>query len=70
MKERLAELLGGDYYVGFVGVHEVILQPAKQKVLYELKKYLFQSNILCESHNVQTDRVYRYSCSRKELIEV
>lgn len=70
VKERLAELLDGDYYVGFTSVHEVVVHPARHKVLAEMKASLRRTNILFEQREVLTDRVYRYSCSRQELIEV
>lgn len=70
VKERLAELLDGDYYVGFTSVHEAAVYPARHKALSELKTAIQRTNILYAREEVLTNRVYRYSCSRKELIEV
>ncbi len=70
VKERLAELLDGDFYVGFTGIHEAVVHPAGSKVLHELKEAIYRTNILFERREMLTGRVYRYSCSRKELIEV
>ncbi len=70
VKERLAELMDGDYYVGFTSIHEAMVYPARHKVLSELKAAIQRNNILFERREMLTNRVYRYSCSRKELIEV
>lgn len=70
VKEQLAELMDGDYYVGFAGADEVLAYPTRHKVLSKLKASIHRVNILCERRDVLTNRVYRYSCNRKELIEV
>lgn len=70
VKERLAELLGGDYYVGFTSIHEAMIHPACHKVLNEMKEAIAQTNICFDPREMLTNRVYRYSCKRKELIEV
>lgn len=70
VKERLSEVLDGDYYVGFTSVNEAVVYPARHKALRELKAAIQRTNILYERNAVLTNRVYRYSCSRKELIEV
>lgn len=70
VKERLAELMGGDYYVGFTSIHEAVIHPACHKGLSEMKDGIQQTNICFEPREMLTNRVYRYSCKRKELIEV
>ncbi len=70
VKERLAELLGGDYYVGFTSIHEAMVYPARYKVLCEIKNAIQRTNIMFDRSEMLTNRVYRYSCSRKVLIEV
>lgn len=70
VKERLAEIMDGDYYVGFTGIHEAFVYPARHKVLSELKAAMHRTSILRERKEMLSTRVYRYSCSRKELIEV
>lgn len=70
VKERLAELLYGDYYVGFTSIHEAVVYPVRHKVLHEMKASIQRTNIMFDRREMLTNRVYRYSCSRKELIEV
>jgi len=70
VKERLAEILRGDYYVGFTGIHEAMIHPAGHRALHHLKETVFRSNIMSEPGERLTGRVYQYSCRRKELIEV
>ena len=70
VKERLAELLRGDYYVAFTGIHEAVIHPVRYKVLRELKEAIYRTNIMFERDEMLSDRVYRYSQARRELIEV
>lgn len=70
VKERLAEFLKGDYYVGFTSIHEAVVYSARHKVLHEMKAAIQRTNIMFDRREMLTNRVYRYSCSRKELIEV
>lgn len=70
VKERLAELLGGDYYVGFTSIHGVAIHPVGHKVLHRLKDSVYRSNIVPGSREMLSPQVYCYSCKRKELIEV
>lgn len=70
VKERIAELLGGDYYVTFNSVHEVGIYPVRQKHLSDLRAELEHNNALLESRSYLTGRVYRYGCLRGELMEV
>ncbi len=70
VKERLAELLRGDYYVGFTSIHQAVIHPAGDRALHHLKEVIFRTNIMFEPNERLTGRVYQYSCRRKELIEV
>lgn len=70
VKERLAEMLEGDYYVGFTSIHEAVIHPVGQKVLREMKEGIQRTNICFAPQEMLSNRVYRYSCKRKELIEV
>lgn len=70
VKERLAEILDGDYYVGFPDVREARVYPARYKFLNELKVSMQQMNLVFEKRELLTNRVYRYSCKRRALIEV
>lgn len=68
--ERLAELLEGDYYVGFTSVHESVLHPVRHKSLGDMKNALARANVLCDPREKLTDRIYRYCCKQKRLLEV
>lgn len=70
VKERLAELMEGDYFVGFTSIHEAVVHPVCRKVLSEMKEGIYQTNICFDPKEMLTNKVYRYSCKRKELIEV
>ncbi|MBE5865889.1 MAG: hypothetical protein E7292_06735 [Lachnospiraceae bacterium] len=68
--ERLAELFGGDYYIGFISVHEVVVHPVQYKILQEMKAAILRANVLCDSREMLTDKVYRYCCQQGRMVEV
>lgn len=68
--EQLAELFGGDYYIGFTSVHEVVVHPVRYKVLQEMKAAILRANVLCDSREMLTDKVYRYCCHQRRMVEV
>lgn len=70
VKERLCELLGGDFYVAFTSVHEAGIYPVRFKTLSDVKAELEHNNALLESRSFLTERVYRYVSVRGELMEV
>lgn len=69
VKERLAALFQGDYYVAFTNVNEVILHPVRFKRLHDLKSALEHGNALLERRAFLTNKIYRYVDLRGELIE-
>ena len=70
VKERLAELLGGDYFVGFTSIHEAVIHPVQHNVLSEMKAAIHHTNAVFDRRDMLTDKVYRYLSTRKELVEV
>lgn len=70
VKERMAELLEGDYYVGFTSIHEAVIHPVQHKVLGRLKEAISQTNAVFDQRELLTDRIYRYLSTRQELVEV
>lgn len=70
VRERIAELMGGDYYVGFINVHEALVQPVRYKVLQEMKAAILRTSILGDGREVLTEKVYRYCCHQARLVEV
>lgn len=70
VQERLAVLLGGDYYVGFINVHEAVIHPVRWKNLSEMKAAVLRANVLCDRREMLSTRVYRYCCGQKRMVEV
>lgn len=70
VREQIAELLGGDYYVGFTGIHEAVVYPVQHKNIGEMKATIRQTNAILDEKEMLTNRIYRYLCARKELVEV
>ncbi len=70
VKERLAELFGGDYYVGFTSIHEAVIHPVRHKVLGEMKSSIRYINAVFGEREMLTNQMYRYMSARKELVEV
>lgn len=70
VKERLAKLLQGDYYVGFTSVNEAVIHPVRDKRLTDMKAAIFHNNAVLDRANFLTNKVYRYVGVRGELMEV
>lgn len=70
VKERLAQMLGGDYYVGFTSIHEAVIHPVQHKLLGEMKAAIQHTNAVFDQREMLTNCVYRYCGAKKELVEV
>ena len=70
VRKRLAEMLRGDYFVGFTSIHEAVIHPAYCKNLQDMKEAIQHINAVFDEQDMLTNRVYRYSCKRQELMEV
>ena len=70
VQERLAELFGGDYYIGFISVHEAVVHPVRYKVLQQMKAAILRASVLGDRREVLTEKVYRYCCHQGRLVEV
>lgn len=70
MKELLADIFQGDYYVGFTNIHEAVLHPVQHKVLGEMKAAIQHANAVFDQREVLTNRVYRYCTVKEALVEV
>lgn len=68
--KRLAEMIGGDYFVGFTSIHEAVIHPVKYKSLNEMKEAIQHINAIFGEQEMLTNRVYRYSGKRETLLEV
>lgn len=70
VKERLAEMMGGDYFVGFTSIHEAVIHPVQHKILGEMRAAIQHINAVFDEKEMLTNRIYRYCAARGELIEV
>ena len=70
VKEQLADIFQGDYYVGFTNIHEAVLHPVRHKVLGEMKAAIQHANAVFDQREVLTNRVYRYCTVKEALVEV
>lgn len=70
VKERLAQLFKGDYYVGFTSVNEAVIHPVRHKNLSDMKAAIFHNNAVLDRTSVLTNKVYRYVGLRGEFLEV
>lgn len=70
VQERLAALFHGDYYAGFINVHEAVIHPVRYKALGEMKAAILRANALCDGRETLTSRVYRYCGAQRRLVEV
>lgn len=67
---QLAEMMGGDYYVGFTSIHEAVIHPVRYKILNEMKAAILHTNAVCEETEMLTNCVYRYCSVKDMLLEV
>lgn len=70
LQERLACLLGGDYYVSFPNIHDALIYPLTSCHVGSLKETTREKNAMIRKELVLTDKVYRYCGCRKYLLEV
>ena len=70
VQERLATLLEGDYYVGFISVNEVVIHPARNKVLGEMRQAVRRANVMRPEKERLTEHIYRYCSNGKGLVQV
>lgn len=70
VKERLAQLLNGDFFVVFTSIHEVGIYSVRHKLLSDLKAEVSHNNALLEKKQFLSGRIYRYVERRRELMEV
>lgn len=70
VQERLAELMGGDYYVGFTSIHEAIIHPVNRQNPDNMKDSIHDINEVFPREEMLTNRVFQYHVAHKELVEV
>ena len=70
VREQLANLLGGDYLVGFTSIHEVILHPADRQLPDNMRESIQDINEIFPREEMLTNRIYRYYAARNDMKEV
>ena len=70
VRERLAELLNGDFYVGFTSVHEAVIHPTRTKNPGEMKAAIQHINAVYDEREMLTNKVYRYYAKQEKFVEV
>ena len=70
VQERLAEMMGGDYLVGFTSIHEAIIHPAKCQNPQNMKESIRDINDVFPKEEMLTNAVYRYHAGSNVLAEV
>ena len=70
VQERLAELMQGDFFVGFTSIHEAIVHPVSRQSAKCMKESIKEINAAFPKEEMLTNQVFRYSRQRKELLEV
>lgn len=70
VQEKLAEIMGGDYLVGFTSIHEAIIHPAKRQNPMNMRESINDINAVFPKEEMLTYAVYRYYAERGLLVEV
>lgn len=70
VKEQIGNLLGSDYYVGFICADEVMIYPVKNHITESLRRKVQSVNVRMDTRNVLSSSIFRYSVARRDLIEV
>ena len=68
--ERLGELLGGDYYVGFTSVHEAVIHPIRYKNPDEMQASIRHINAVFDEKDMLSNQVYRYYKKKRKIMEI
>lgn len=70
VRECLAELMEGDYFVGFTSIHEAVIHPVTHQSAVDIQDSIRSINAVFPIEEMLTNRVYRYCTERRELIEI
>ncbi len=70
VRERLAEIMGGDYFIGFTSIHEAVIHPVDCKKLGDMKEAIQHVNAVFDEREMLTNHIYMYSAKRKQMLEV
>lgn len=67
VKERLAELFGGDYYVAFSSIHDVRLHKKGSMSPRQILQCIKDTNNMFDPKDILSRKVYLYEAATKEL---
>lgn len=70
VQARLAEILKGDYLVGFTSIHEAVIHPVYLKNINEMKAAIRHINTVFDEKDMLTNSIYRYCEKRGKLLEI
>lgn len=70
VRERLAEMTGGDFHIGFTSIHEAIIHPANRQSAENMRESIHDINEIFPREEMLTNSVYRYDAKEQELVEV
>ena len=66
--DKLAKLVGGNYYIAFTGIHEVHIHPEKTTDARAVAAALLDMNRFFGPADKLSDRVYLYDAKKKEIM--
>lgn len=70
VQQRLAQIMEGDYFVGFTSIHEAVVHPIRHQSAVDIQESIQSINAVFPIEEMLSNRVYRYCSERRELIEV
>lgn len=70
VKEQLARMMGGDYYLGFTSIHEAVIHPVCRQDTENMKSSIREINEVFPGEEMLTNKVYRYIAATGVLAEV
>lgn len=70
VRERLAEMMGGDFLIGFTSIHEAILHPAAHQRAENMRESIKDINAVFPKEEMLSNQVFRYDAVTGELLEL
>lgn len=68
VKQRLAEMIGGDFLVGFTSIHEAIIHPAVHQNAANMRESIKDINAVFPKEEMLSNQVFRYDARTEELL--
>lgn len=70
VKEKIAEMAGGDYYVAFTGIHDFHVHPVGSTSARDVLGNVKHMNKINGKNETLSRKVYRYRADTKELVQL